>query len=174
MEQTAQAARDRLSDLTSRDGDWFMDELYTMSGNVSQMVGLLDMCLNVMGHDIQPGSLMRSTIEAIQAVHRVYVGMQDLFNKFQSLVLPEALNYLLSEEESMLEMLENVTKFSLTMYPTLSIQEALGTLAKQLRECSLKSLPADLAMTAAVEEMRNKLSTLLVTSDRGWCTLCHS
>ena len=38
----------------------------------------------------------------------------------------------------MLEMLENVTKFSLTMYPTLSIQEALGTLAKQLRECSLK------------------------------------
>jgi len=92
----------------------------------------------VMGHDIQPGSLMRSTIEAIQAVHRVYVGMQDLFNKFQSLVLPEALNYLLSEEESMLEMLENVTKFSLTMYPTLSIQEALGTLAKQLRECSLK------------------------------------
>ena len=41
------AARDRLSDLTSRDGDWFLDELYTMSGNVSQMIGLLDMCLIV-------------------------------------------------------------------------------------------------------------------------------
>ena len=43
------AARERLSDLRSRDGDWFLDELCTMSGNVSQMVNLLDMCLIAMG-----------------------------------------------------------------------------------------------------------------------------
>ena len=41
------AARERLSDLTSRDGDWFLDELCTMSGNVSQMNGLLEMCIRV-------------------------------------------------------------------------------------------------------------------------------
>ena len=41
------AARERLSDLTSRDGDWFLDELCTMSGNVSQMNGLLEMCISV-------------------------------------------------------------------------------------------------------------------------------
>ena len=29
-----------------------------------------------MGLDIQPGSVMRSTIEAIKTVHKVYVGMQ--------------------------------------------------------------------------------------------------
>ena len=44
------AARERLSDLTSRDGDWFLDELCTMSGNVSQMNGLLRMCIRVSLH----------------------------------------------------------------------------------------------------------------------------
>ena len=41
------AAKDRLSDLTSREGDWFMDELCTMSGNVSQMVKTLEFCFSV-------------------------------------------------------------------------------------------------------------------------------
>ena len=70
------AARDRLSDLTSRDGDWFLDELCTMSGNVSQMVNLLKMCLTSMDHDMRPGNMLHSTINAVNAVHEVYVKMQ--------------------------------------------------------------------------------------------------
>ena len=38
---------ERLSELTSREGDWFMDELCTMSGNVSQMTKLLEFCFSV-------------------------------------------------------------------------------------------------------------------------------
>ena len=34
-------AKDRLSDLTSREGDWFLDELCSMSGNVNQLLLLL-------------------------------------------------------------------------------------------------------------------------------------
>ena len=54
------------------------------------------------------------------------------------LVLPEALNYVLSEDESMLEVLELVTSFSLTSYPELSIQTALAQLGTDLRQCALK------------------------------------
>jgi hypothetical protein len=35
------AAGDRLMDLTSRDGDWFLEELYSMSGNNIQLIMLL-------------------------------------------------------------------------------------------------------------------------------------
>ncbi len=35
------AAGDRLMDLTSREGDWFLDELCSMSGNVNHMLTLL-------------------------------------------------------------------------------------------------------------------------------------
>lgn len=34
-------AKDRLSDLSSREGDWFLDELCSMSGNVNQLLLLL-------------------------------------------------------------------------------------------------------------------------------------
>ena len=32
---------DRLMDLTSRDGDWFLEELCSMSGNVSQFLDMI-------------------------------------------------------------------------------------------------------------------------------------
>ncbi len=70
------AARERLSDLTSRDGDWFLDELCTMGGNVSQMVGLLEMCLVSMGYEFQAGSVLKATIDAVASVQKVYAGMQ--------------------------------------------------------------------------------------------------
>ena len=47
-----------------------------MSGNVSQMVNLLEMCLTSMDDDILPGAVLHSTISAVNAVHKVYVGMQ--------------------------------------------------------------------------------------------------
>ena len=53
-----------------------MDELCTMSGNVSQMIGLLEMCLTNMGHEIQPGTVLFATIAAVNAVHKVYSSMQ--------------------------------------------------------------------------------------------------
>ena len=47
-----------------------------MSGNVSQMVSLLEMCLTSMLEDIQPRAVLHSTINAVNAVHKVYMGMQ--------------------------------------------------------------------------------------------------
>ena len=55
-----------------------------MSGNVSQMVNLLEMCLTTMDNDIPPKGVLYSTIGAVNAVHKVYVGMQVQF--FEDLV----------------------------------------------------------------------------------------
>ena len=43
---------------------------------MSQMVNLLEMCLTSIDDDIQPGDVLHSTIKAVNAVHKVYVGMQ--------------------------------------------------------------------------------------------------
>jgi PI-3-kinase-related kinase SMG-1 len=161
MEQTAQAARERLSDLTSRDGDWFLDELCTMSGNVSQMNGLLQMCIRAMGHDLHSSSVFACAVEAVKAVHRVYMSMQELFNQFQSSVLPEAINNVLMEDEGMLDVLDELSSFRLSSYPDLPLLDALSRLGEDLLQAALKRQQADLMVTAAVEEMRNKLSSLL-------------
>ena len=49
MEQTAYSTSERLSNLTSREGDSFLDELCTMSGNVQQVVEALEFCIQVRG-----------------------------------------------------------------------------------------------------------------------------
>lgn len=66
MEQTAHSAGIRLSELNSREGDWFLDELCTMSGNVSQMINLLESCFEVVIDYVIPCScdfLLRSLIK---------------------------------------------------------------------------------------------------------------
>ena len=91
-----------------------------------------------MGHDLQPGLVFTCAVEAVKSVHKVYMNMQDLFNKFQSLVLPEAINYVLMEDESTLEMLEELANFRLTSYPNLPLTEALSRLAEDLLQATLK------------------------------------
>ena len=66
------------------------------------------------------------------------LSLQDLFNEFLLLVLPEAVNHILSEEETTLEMFENVANFTLTSYPDLPILQALRLLTDGLKECSIK------------------------------------
>ena len=53
-------------------------------------------------------------------------------------MLPEAVNFLLSEDEGILEMINEVANFTLTSYPGKNIQTALKILADGLRERSLK------------------------------------
>jgi len=53
-------------------------------------------------------------------------------------VLPEAVNYVMSEEDTTLEMFETVANLSLTSYPDTPILQALSQLADGLKECSLK------------------------------------
>ena len=66
------------------------------------------------------------------------ISLQELFNKFQSLVLPEAVNFLFSEDEGILDMINEVANFTLTNYPGENIRTALKSLANGLRERSLK------------------------------------
>ncbi len=64
--------------------------------------------------------------------------IQDLFNKFQSLILPEAINNILTEDEGVLEMIDTVVNFTLSSYPGMGIQDALSALNAGLTEYANK------------------------------------
>ena len=76
--------------------------------------------------------------EHFLACLRTYVYVQDLFNKFQSLVLPEAINYVLMEDESTVELLDELASFRLTSYPSLPLTEALAKLSEDLLQAAIK------------------------------------
>ena len=90
---------------------------------------------------------------------------QDLVNKFTSLVMPEVTRCIVCEDPSFTEMLDSVESIKLTMFPDLPLSAALRQLHEQLHQYSIKNVPADLSTTSAVEEMKNKLSAIMMTSE---------
>ena len=93
--------------------------------------------------------------------------MQDLVNKFSSLVMPEVSKSIISNDASFIEMLDSVAEIDVTMYPDLPLPDALRKLQDQLKQCALKNMPADLTTTAAVEDLKNKLSNIMFTVEDG-------
>ncbi|XP_077868684.1 serine/threonine-protein kinase SMG1-like [Saccoglossus kowalevskii] len=97
MEGAASGAGDRLMDLTSRDGSWFLEELCSMSGNVSHLVGLLqEHPLIPMSEDVQ------HIINTVKYANKVYIALQELNTNFRSIILPEAVKTIQCEEATVL------------------------------------------------------------------------
>ncbi|XP_031554049.1 serine/threonine-protein kinase SMG1-like, partial [Actinia tenebrosa] len=111
MENTAKVAGDRLSDLTSREGDWFLEELCSMSGNVTQLLSLLR------GHPLvieeQKSSSkeeLNNSIKGIFAVHKVFSALQELMTNFRNIIVPEAIKSFTSGDPSVTRMLESLER----------------------------------------------------------------
>ncbi|KAL5019170.1 hypothetical protein ScPMuIL_004892 [Solemya velum] len=105
MEGAAAGAGDRLMDLTSRDGDWFLDELCSMSGNVIQFLHMLKLNTEVGSIDKFP-----SLHQALTATHSVYISLHELNLNFRTIILPEALKTIQSQDTSVCGALETLEK----------------------------------------------------------------
>jgi PI-3-kinase-related kinase SMG-1 len=90
---------------------------------------------------------------------------QDLVNKFYSLVMPEVSKSIVKDDPTFIEMLDNIADIKLSMFPELSLPDGLRKLHEQLRQCALKNVPADLTTTAAVEDLKIKLSSIMFSTD---------
>lgn len=74
MEGAAASAGEQLVDLTSRDGAWFLEELCSMSGNVTCLVQLLQQC-QLLPHDLDLPS-PSLTAQAVYLANGVYTCLQ--------------------------------------------------------------------------------------------------
>ncbi|XP_077975239.1 serine/threonine-protein kinase SMG1-like isoform X1 [Styela clava] len=156
METTAASAGHRLVDMTSQDGDWFLEELCSLFGNVVQLLHVGDQILTMteVGHSVN--------IEAVQALLTVdscFRSLMDLYNNFRNIILPEAVKLLQCEEPSVIEM---VNEFNLILQ-----REKLDDLAKQLT-AGLRSSESNSSTSqscsealAVVEKMQTQYSLLL-------------
>ncbi|XP_048245963.1 serine/threonine-protein kinase SMG1-like isoform X1 [Haliotis rufescens] len=103
MEGAASGAGDRLMDLTSRDGDWFLDELSSMSGNVNMFLDTLKN--NTMAGDVEN---FRELHHALTSTHNAYVALQDLNINFRTIILPETLKLIQAQDASLLSLLSHL------------------------------------------------------------------
>ncbi|KAK7113677.1 hypothetical protein V1264_012925 [Littorina saxatilis] len=103
MESASSSAGERLMDLTSRDGDWFLEELSSISGNVNHFLNTLER--NTTVTEVQQ---FRDLHSALCATYNVYVAVQDLHMNFRSIILPETLKLIQSQEPSILSALSQL------------------------------------------------------------------
>lgn len=74
MEGAAASAGEQLVELTSRDGAWFLEELCSMSGNITCLVQLLKEC-QLQSHDLDVLS-PEDTSQAVYLTNGVYTCLQ--------------------------------------------------------------------------------------------------
>ncbi|OCT64106.1 hypothetical protein XELAEV_18045208mg [Xenopus laevis] len=128
MEGAASSAGEQLVDLTSRDGAWFLEELCSMSGNVTCLVQLLKQC-QLVPQDLD----IPNPTEASEAVHLangVYISLQELNSNFRQIIFPEALRCLMKGEqtlENMLQELDNLIEQSTDGATLQTLVESLQT-----------------------------------------------
>ncbi|KAK6170598.1 hypothetical protein SNE40_018955 [Patella caerulea] len=103
MEGAAAGAGDRLMDLTSRDGDWFLDELCSMSGNVNMF--LMTLKTNMVTSDMEN---FKELHHALSSTHNSYLALQDLNINFRTVILPETLKLIQSQDGSFLQVLADL------------------------------------------------------------------
>ncbi|XP_075035849.1 serine/threonine-protein kinase SMG1 [Mixophyes fleayi] len=128
MEGAASSAGEQLVDLTSRDGAWFLEELCSMSGNVTCLVQLLKQC-KLIPQDLDIPNPME-TSEAVHLANAVYTSLQELNSNFCQIIFPEALRCLMKGEQtldSMLQELDNLIEQTTDGTPLQTIVDSLQT-----------------------------------------------
>uniref|UniRef100_T1J1T4 PI3K/PI4K catalytic domain-containing protein n=1 Tax=Strigamia maritima TaxID=126957 RepID=T1J1T4_STRMM len=153
MEGAAFAAGDRLVDLTSRDGDWFLDEVFSISSNVMQLLTLLRTNCQFIDDDII------KAIDGVAAVHRVIGSLEDLHLNFLTIILPEALKHIQSQERTVFQALQSLNSVINNVgYP---LETLISQLELQMRSVVMEMDIPDAKATAIVEHIRNKFNSLV-------------
>lgn len=100
--------------LTSRDGDWFLDELCTMCGNISQLLSVLKnnpLRTQFLTKSSQTANTLEDINTGMHVVFtavKAYNSLQELMSNFRTIIVPEAANCFLKNDPSVLYIAEAI------------------------------------------------------------------
>ncbi|XP_066926510.1 serine/threonine-protein kinase SMG1-like [Clytia hemisphaerica] len=159
MENAAAVATERLMHLTSRDGDWFLDELSTMCANISQLLSVLKNNplrpqLNAKNNQNQSSDLLDNINVGMQVVFaavKTYTSLQELMSNFRTIIVPEAANSFLKNNQSVIYIAETVKDL---------VENSPMTL-KELCEAHEKAIKTKTDVSEEVQETTNKLKQII-------------
>ncbi|XP_063980993.1 serine/threonine-protein kinase SMG1 [Diachasmimorpha longicaudata] len=152
MEGAAKCAGECLADLTSREGDWFLDEMRLMSSLIVELVSLLPLS------SLEDFSMSRS-LECLKSADEIYKGLQELNYNFQMIILPEALKTIITEEPSVMLMVNEVDDIVLSS--GISPAEILTQLELHLRFTLMDMESPHVLIQTLVANIRLRFEALL-------------
>ncbi|XP_067130817.1 serine/threonine-protein kinase SMG1 [Centruroides vittatus] len=153
MDNAAAAAGDCLVDLTSWGGDWYLDEMYSMSNSMIQLITILQDSIKDADED------MKTAIHAVTSAHCVFTGLEDLSLNFQNIILPEAVKTVQSEDPSVLNMIEKLNKIINEAGTSLDI--LVSELEADMRNIIMEIQTPDNRVSGVIETMKKNFDMLM-------------
>lgn len=147
--------------LTSRDGDWFLDELCTMCGNISQLLSVLK------NNPLRTQFLTKNsqTVDALEDINtgmhivfaavKAYNSLQELMSNFRSIIVPEAANCFLKNDASVLYIAEAIK--DLVANSPLSLKNLSDMIMQSIK--SKSEVSEDVLQT--IEKLKNIVDQLI-------------
>lgn len=126
LENGAQSAGDCLVDLTSRDGEWFLDDMSALSMQAVELLSLLPL-QSASAED----AAMPVAVECVRNANLLLADLVQLNFNFSTIILPEALKKVHSEDPSALMMINELN--SVIMNSPVPLNDLLAKLEMHLR-----------------------------------------
>ncbi|XP_072549574.1 serine/threonine-protein kinase SMG1 isoform X2 [Salminus brasiliensis] len=159
MEGAAASAGEQLVELTSRDGAWFLEELCSMSGNITCLVQLLKEC-QLQSHDLDVLS-PADTSQAVYLANGVYTCLQELNTNFRQIIFPEALRCMLKGESTLETMLSELDTLIEQCADGVSLQGLGEALQAHLRNTAMGLEDSDAHYLEITRVLRVQYSELI-------------
>lgn len=153
MDNAAAAAGDCLVDLTSWGGDWYLDEMYSMSNSMIQLITILQESMKDVNDDI------KTALHAVTSAHCVFTGLEDLSLNFQNIILPEAVKTVQSEDPSVLDMIEKLNKIITDAESPLD--SLVSELEADMRNIIMEIQTPDNHVSGIIETMKKNFDLLM-------------
>lgn len=153
MENAAKCAADCLVDLTSREGDWFLDEMRLMSSLIAELITLIPE-----NHKTNNDPKISLILKCLKSADCIYKGLQELNYNFQTIILPEAMKTIITEEPSVMRMMGELSEIIITGIP---LGDILAQLEMHLRFTVMEMESPHAMIQGIVANMRLRFETLL-------------
>lgn len=158
MEAAATSAGDCLLNLTSREGDWFLDDMVLIGSTVLHLVPLIP---SLSRENLDPN--VTTAIKCLHASFAQYKALQEVHTNFTSIILVEAMQGLQCEEPSVLEMVERLER--VVASAGISLADLLHQLTLHLRFTIMGMESPHENCLSAVENLKIEFATLLEPTD---------
>ncbi|XP_038206209.1 serine/threonine-protein kinase SMG1 [Zerene cesonia] len=157
LENGAQSAGDCLVDLTSREGEWFLDDMSALSVQAVELLSLLPL----QSASVEDAS-MAVAVECVRNANLLLADLVQLNYNFSTIILPEALKKVHSEDPSTLHMINELN--AVIMNSPVPLNEILAQLEVHFRYLlmDMESPAAGAQVLAA--ELRGRYEALLSAS----------
>ncbi|OAD60741.1 Serine/threonine-protein kinase SMG1 [Eufriesea mexicana] len=154
MEGAAKCAGDCLVDLTSREGDWFLDEMRLMSSLIAELVSLIPEC-----HKTNNDHKISVILKCLRGSDSIYKGLQELNYNFHTIILPEAMKTIITEEPTVIRMIGELTE--IIVLSGIPLGDILGQLEMHLRFTVMEMESPHAMIQSIVNNMRLRFEALL-------------